>query len=414
MAYDVYNDASVYEQLRDWIGDDGSMDFDYFINLMTTVGTFFTIFLSMFLGPVFDRYGMAATYPFTVFLVCFFEGMLTLSLYKKCEISALVCEAFMFCCVLAATIQKTTLLALWMSDKKAFGMSLLAVFAKLGGIVNHLSAQQIAKKWNAPTAYLVSVLVTFLLGCLSFSVTCMEKRRRVVVVEEKEAKDEEKESFLKSAVRRICALNSLVYWCTVINYSISTGAWLGFMRIANSLLTEAACGGECCPPGELTCARKAQVLDQVSYTMTTSPIVVMVLAPFCGLFVDKYGKRGLMIQIGFGFLMLAFGLFYWTSTSVEAILILHGIACALISSAILPIIVTVCAKEDVSTAFSVAMAIQAITLTFLPLILAKMRTTYDSYYETELLFFALVSVGFIVQVVCNISGYRTGNNVFWT
>lgn len=135
----------------------------------------------------------------------------------------------------------------------------------------------------------------------------------------------------------------------------------------------------------------------------------MILAPFAGRLVDKYGKRATVMIIGSLIMIPSHALMGLTTINPVYTMFALGAAFVLVPAAMWPAIPLVVRKERVGTAFGLMTAVQNIGLAAFPFLNGWLRDTTHSYTASMLMFASLGFVGLIFALLLKRADAREGH-----
>lgn len=145
----------------------------------------------------------------------------------------------------------------------------------------------------------------------------------------------------------------------------------------------------------------------IPYSLTS------VLLPLFGLYVDKYGKIGILLLISASICFVDHLLLALTTVNPIVLMSGQGIVYSVFSAAIWPSIPLIVPHKYLSLSFGIIFSAQSIGLTVIPLLLAEVYNRSDSKYipnvELCLAFFALL--GIIACLWVNYEDHAFLNNV---
>ena len=121
----------------------------------------------------------------------------------------------------------------------------------------------------------------------------------------------------------------------------------------------------------------------------------MILAPFAGRMVDKWGKRATVMIFGSLLLIVSHLTLGLTKLHPVLSMIVLGAAFVLVPAALWPSIPLVVPKERVGTAFGLMTAIQNVGFAVFNPLNGKLRAITGSYTSSEIMFASLGIVGLI-------------------
>lgn len=137
----------------------------------------------------------------------------------------------------------------------------------------------------------------------------------------------------------------------------------------------------------------------------------MILAPFAGHLVDKFGKRATMMIIGSLIMIPSHTLLGVTTINPIYPMIALGAAFVLVPAAMWPSIPLIVRKERVGTAFGVMTAIQNIGLALFPLLNGFLRDLTQTYTASMIMFASLGFVGLIFAILLKKADAREGSGL---
>ena len=137
----------------------------------------------------------------------------------------------------------------------------------------------------------------------------------------------------------------------------------------------------------------------------------MILAPFAGQLVDKFGKRATMMIIGSLILIPSHTLLGVTRINPVYPMIALGAAFVLVPAAMWPSIPLIVRKERVGTAFGLMTAIQNIGLALFPLLNGMLRDLTKAYTASMIMFASLGFVGLIFAILLKKADEREGSGL---
>jgi len=135
----------------------------------------------------------------------------------------------------------------------------------------------------------------------------------------------------------------------------------------------------------------------------------MVLAPFAGKLVDKYGKRATLMIFG-SLLMIPSHLLMGITNIYPVIpMILLGASFVLVPAAMWPAVPLVVKRERVGTAFGIMTAIQNIGLGLFPYLNGKLREMTGDYTASQVMFAGLGVLGLFFAFMLLRANKKEGN-----
>lgn len=137
----------------------------------------------------------------------------------------------------------------------------------------------------------------------------------------------------------------------------------------------------------------------------------MILAPFAGRLVDKFGKRATLMIIGSLIMIPSHLLMGITKIYPAYPMITLGAAFVLVPAAMWPAIPLIVRKERVGTAFGVMTAIQNIGLALFPYLNGLLRDLTKSYTSSMIMFASLGFVGLVFAILLKKADAREGGGL---
>lgn len=144
-------------------------------------------------------------------------------------------------------------------------------------------------------------------------------------------------------------------------------------------------------------------------TSSTIIFASMVLAPFAGAFVDRYGRRSRLMILGSLFMIPCFLLLGFTHIPPRYPMMLLGAGFVLIPAAMWPAVPLVVEKGLVGTAFGVMTMFQNIGLALFPWLNGKLRDATNDYQASMAMFAGLGVLGLVFSVLLGIADRRAGS-----
>lgn len=135
----------------------------------------------------------------------------------------------------------------------------------------------------------------------------------------------------------------------------------------------------------------------------------MILAPFAGKMVDKFGKRATIMIFGSLLMIPAHLLMGITKIYPVIPMIVLGAAFVLVPASMWPSVPLVVKKERVGTAFGIMTAIQNIGLGLFPYLNGKLREITGSYTSSQIMFASLGLFGLVFAFLLLRADKKAGN-----
>ncbi|MCJ7582194.1 MAG: MFS transporter, partial [Candidatus Aminicenantes bacterium] len=137
----------------------------------------------------------------------------------------------------------------------------------------------------------------------------------------------------------------------------------------------------------------------------------MILAPFAGKLVDRFGKRATLMIIGSIIMIPSHALMGLTKIWPVYPMIALGAAFVLVPAAMWPSVPLIVRKERVGTAFGLMTAIQSVGLALFPLLNGLLRDITKNYTASMLMFASLGFVGLIFALLLKRADAREGGGL---
>jgi MFS family permease len=172
----------------------------------------------------------------------------------------------------------------------------------------------------------------------------------------------------------------------------------------------------------LTAGSEGGFLTQVFYNVihmfstaggTTTIIIFasMVLAPFFGQWVDKFGRRASVMVLGSLFMVPAFLTMAFTMIAPAIPMIVLGAAFVMVPAAMWPSIPLIVEKNRVGTAFGLTTTIQNFGLALFPWLNGMLRDTTQAYTASMVMFSALGVLGLVFSFLLLRADGREGKKL---
>jgi len=162
----------------------------------------------------------------------------------------------------------------------------------------------------------------------------------------------------------------------------------------------------------------AKVFNNFIHLFDTAPgvssIIIfasMILAPFAGKWVDKYGKRATLMIIGSLIMIPSYLLLGFTKIYPVFPMIALGAAFVMVPAAMWPSIPLIVRKERIGTAFGLMTAIQNIGLALFPLLNGLLRDYTKAYTSSMVMFAGLGFFGLIFALLLKRADAREGQGL---
>mmetsp|Transcript_26059 Transcript_26059/g.42044 ORF Transcript_26059/g.42044 Transcript_26059/m.42044 type:complete len:469 (-) Transcript_26059:102-1508(-) len=379
LFYTYDNPSATLVPARVYLAGTGPLGVDSMFSVMYSATTLPTIFLLPFIGRYLDDHGLHKIFPVCIVLLCLSQSVVSLGIQLKIEYLAIAGRAVYGVVFETASIICAAFVSNWMGARVALGMSMLNIFKRLGSCATAYLSLFVGTHFSIPFAFWMSAIfwAASLFPCVRVGMLENKRRKRVQTEEQNLS-----EQVNLTLIQKIKLFNPL-FWCLCLNYAFVSGIMLGFNTISSAFLTEAICNGDCCPAGIVTCTEQADAETKASFLMSIPFITQMCVVSFFGMLVDRIGKRGILMQIGFALILVAFGLLMLPSLNIKiCALVIDGLGLAMVQSSVVPSFSRISTEANVSTTFAVAYSLQSLVLTILPLCISALFRAYGTYNAT--------------------------------
>jgi MFS family permease len=156
------------------------------------------------------------------------------------------------------------------------------------------------------------------------------------------------------------------------------------------------------------------VIHMFSTAGGTTTIIIfasMVLAPFFGQWVDKFGRRASVMVLGSLFMIPAFLTMAFTMLAPAIPMLILGAAFVMVPAAMWPSIPLIVEKNRVGTAFGLTTTIQNFGLALFPWLNGMLRDATQTYTASMVMFSALGVLGLIFSVLLLRADHREGKKL---
>ncbi|MBI4667812.1 MAG: MFS transporter [Elusimicrobia bacterium] len=153
-------------------------------------------------------------------------------------------------------------------------------------------------------------------------------------------------------------------------------------------------------------------LHMFSTAPGTSSIIIfasMLLAPFAGAMVDRYGRRSRLMMAGALLMIPCYLLLGFTNIAPRFPMLLLGASFVLVPAAMWPAVALVAEKSRLGTAFGLMTMLQNIGLALFPWLNGKLRDMTHDYKASMVMFACLGAAGFVFALLLNRADKRAGS-----
>ncbi len=304
-------------------------------------------------------------------------------------------------------VAQSAILARWFKGKElalSFGIALTV--SRMGTMFSFNTGELIASHYGGFKAALIAAMVFCLLSLLANLVYIVMDRRGERLLQLKDESSEEKivfkdiKKFKPSFwhISMLCVLfYSAIFPFTALSTDFFVDKW-GISRVA-----------------ETSGGFFYQVFNNLFHMFTTaggvSSIIIfasMVLAPFAGHLVDKFGKRASLMIFGSIVMIPSYLMMGFTSIYPAYAMIMLGAAFVLVPAAMWPSVPLIVKKEHVGTAFGIITFIQNIGLALFPYLNGWLRDTTHTYTASMIMFAGLGVFGLFFAFMLKRADRREG------
>lgn len=161
------------------------------------------------------------------------------------------------------------------------------------------------------------------------------------------------------------------------------------------------------------CDRQDRGESRASVSMSIPYIITAAVSPFMGSFIDHFGLRAILLFIAPVLLIITHCLLGYSDVAVILPLVLQGLSYTLFAAVIWPAIPLVVEDRLTGLGFGILTAMQNLSCTIVPLIVAAIYADSDDKYipNVELLFIVLAGVGVGVGVYVNYYDFFFGESI---
>lgn len=295
-------------------------------------------------------------------------------------------------------VVQSAMLARWFKGKElalSFGIALTV--SRLGTLFALNTGEVISKHFGGPRYALIAAMFLCILSLLANIVYVFMDRKgeKVLKLEDSSAGD-------KIVFKDIFSFKPTFWFVTFMCLTFYSAVF-PFQSLALKFFSEKwhipAVNAE---SGSFLYKVFANFLNMFNTTGGVASIIIfasMVLAPFAGRLVDKYGKRATVMIYGALLMIPAHLLMGLTHIYPVLPMIVLGAAFVLVPAAMWPSVPLVVKKEHVGTAFGVMTAIQNIGLAAFPYLNGKLREITGTYTASQVMFASLGFLGLIFAIL---------------
>ncbi|KAJ3010723.1 hypothetical protein HKX48_007227 [Thoreauomyces humboldtii] len=148
--------------------------------------------------------------------------------------------------------------------------------------------------------------------------------------------------------------------------------------------------------------------EMAGTVMSIPDIVGMVGSPLCGLFIDRYGRRTILLPLACVLTLIAHVLLGWTMVTPIFSMTLIGISFSIMGSAIWTCVPFIVGSHQIATAYGILSMVMNGSLAVSPLIVAKISSASTSFVPVETYFVGLSILATFVSLVLLVVDERDG------
>ncbi|KAJ3160945.1 hypothetical protein HDU86_008308 [Geranomyces michiganensis] len=143
--------------------------------------------------------------------------------------------------------------------------------------------------------------------------------------------------------------------------------------------------------------------------MSIPDLLSSVGTPLCGLFIDRFGYRATLLPVTGLLLLTSHALMGWTTLTPIVPMVILGIGYSMFASALWTCIPYLVGPHQLATSYGLLSTSLNLTLTILPLVVAKIRSTFpDSFVPVEAFFIGIACVAIFLSIGLCIVDERYG------
>mmetsp|Transcript_2297 Transcript_2297/g.4459 ORF Transcript_2297/g.4459 Transcript_2297/m.4459 type:complete len:472 (+) Transcript_2297:392-1807(+) len=408
ISYAMDCPASLHDQGRAYFGDARALDYELFFNLLYVVFFVPNILLAFVGGVIIDRYGDAKVLPWLALAGFIAQVVVAVGFQFQNQLVVLCGRFLLGSTYEALVIAAMSLLRRCNVSRVALGMAVFYSGTRLGSVSTNLVSTYIGELLGVSFAFWLgaiflgaSVVPCFLLPRVHFQDPGGSKNDSFYSSE-----TANKPSLWKSVMNF-----PLVLWFLNLNCGLIYGIMFGFNTISSVFIIERYCEGSCCDNGTSTCDIQIKAQKYAAYIMCVPYLVIVLVNPLVGGFVDRCGHRGMLLVVSNILIGIVFVLVAFTNVNTSAPLTILGIASALYITVVWPSVTMVVSKNDVGAALGLAISFQNLFNTLTPIVVDHIQSITGSYQYVQYLFLGFAILGVIVATMINIIDCFTGHKL---
>ncbi|KAJ3219218.1 hypothetical protein HDU67_002214 [Dinochytrium kinnereticum] len=405
-AYDL--PAALNKPLQGYLGEEGNT-YQYQLNLFYSLYSLPNIILPFFGGFLLDTFGTRKMMTVLSALVCLGQILFSIGVSSKKYWIMHLGRVIFGVGGESLSVAQTRITSKWFKGKEiAFALGVNLSVARLGSVMNDFVSPHLAVTESVPVAIwfgTITCIISFCSGvCLNaldaYGSSKMTRQRSIPLKKvsrsgetpRRKANLEPKESEEKEPGIDLGAIFKfhLAFWQICFVMCLMFATVIPFNTIHSALLQSKWYPGD------------PQTAGQI---MAVPDVISAVLVPFCGTFVDRYGKRvKILILCGslMGLVHFIFG--FATPETVPSplpTLWILGFSYAMLLT-FWPCIPLVVDEKNLATAFGAATALQNSALVVFPIIVAALVNADKTFFMTEMFF-----------VLCCLTGVSVCIWMYW-
>eukprot|EP01017_Pseudomicrothorax_dubius_P038625 TRINITY_DN581_c0_g2_i5.p1 TRINITY_DN581_c0_g2~~TRINITY_DN581_c0_g2_i5.p1 ORF type:complete len:444 (-),score=38.55 TRINITY_DN581_c0_g2_i5:359-1690(-) len=377
-----------------------NLDAEYVFDMLYTTYSIPNIVIPIFGGIICDKLGSRLMTLVLYALVLIGQTLFSASLFLQ-NFHLMIIARFL-CGVGGETIKNTVtkLLMHWFADKEiALAQAIKTSSSRFTFIANAMvssslvmSAQGVTKAINLGTMMVFgSFIATILLCGLDY-------------LAERQWKDTTKKDE-KVTLKEICRGTMQfppMYWSLAVISTLVYMCWQLIQTCSSSYMSDVFSHNDLTP---------AEIRQNVGFLLALQSFIGMVLTPLFGCFIDRYGKR--VILLGLALIVLLACLLLFIVTHPIFPMILFGLTTSIFSATLWPTVNLIVKDKYFSTSYGVLSSINNIGLSLSPVIISRYKGKDASYVNLFFLFSCLCVLAFMFYIdFIRRDYYRKSNQVY--
>lgn len=391
--YAFDNPSALNRQLRTWMGDSSEVEFEFHLNLLYTIYSAPNIILPFIVGRALDRYGSRSFLIGLSLLMCLGQGIFSAGVSSRTWFWMLLGRLIFGLGGESLAVAQNRLVMEWFLGKElgvAIGLNLSV--ARIGTVFNNNASPRIANRsigqgggvsgacWIGLVTCIFSLICTFL--CIFIDTLYRPAERESYSVSRMNFKSKNSSLTISTSIEDAIYnddefIHPVFYVLLVLNF-LSYGTVLCFNTVASAYLQVRYFPGD---------------VFKSNLAMSIPDTAAIFIVPLIGMAIDRSGWK--LWTIGLGQAALALGHFFLaifkapTATPYFSLFILGiGYSTLLAIWSCVPYLV---GSKCQATAYGYLTATTNLSSTILPILVAGLVSSDQSYFQVGM-FFSLLSV----------------------